>query len=122
MDATLIIVKTIGVYFIVSGLFVIFNRRTLTMILRDMFDHRAITYIVGIVMLAGGTALILSNKVTDGLSNFVEIMAWLILIKGLFYIFVPNVMKDMLKGISRLTFTLSGITIAAIGAYLIFFI
>jgi hypothetical protein len=122
MDSTLTIAKTIGVYFILSGLFVIFNRKTLTLILKDLFDHRAITYVIGVFIAIAGTALILSNKVTDPISNFIEIISWMILIKGILYIFFPDVIKGMMKGFTKFTYFLAGVAVLAVGIYLVFFL
>lgn len=120
MSTTLIIAKTIGIYFMVSGLFVLLNRRTLAQLLKDLFDHRAVTYIIGAIMVIAGGALVLSNKNVDGISTFIEVISWAILIKGIFYIFFPEIMYDMAKNMSRATFALGGLMIAAVGIYLTF--
>lgn len=122
MDSTLIIAKTLGVYFIISSLFVILKRKTLAMVLKDLLDHQALTYIVGIIITIAGAALIYSNKVTDGITNFIEIISWMILIKGIFYIFFPEIIKNTLKGFTRITYTLTGLAVLAVGIYLVWFL
>ncbi len=122
MDSSLIIAKTLGVYFIISGLFVILKRKTLAMVLKDMLDHRAITYIVGIIIVIAGSALIYSNKVTNSITNFIEIISWMILIKGIFYIFFPEIIKSTLKGFTRITYFLTGIAVLVVGIYLVWFL
>lgn len=118
----MVIVNTIGIYFMISGIFVVIQRKTFASMLKDLFSHRIITYIVGIVLVIGGTAMVLANKNAGGISTFVEVISWMILIKGIFYVFFPKIMYDMLKGVSRLTYSLMGIAIIAIGAYLVFFL
>ncbi len=122
MESALIVSKVIGVYFIVSGLFVMINRRTLAQLLKDLFNHRAVTHIIGLIMVIAGAAMALTNKGVDGITTFVEIISWAILIKGIFYIFFPEIMYDMVKSISRATYSLVGLTVAAVGVYLTFFI
>lgn len=122
MEATVLIVKILGVYFIVSGLFIITQQRSLGIILRDLFAHRALTYILGILMVFGGSGLIFSHQAgTDSLSTFVVVMGWAILLKGLLYVFLPDVLRKAVKDMSAPTYRLLGLLVAAIGVHLVFF-
>ncbi len=123
MATTLIITQVLGVYFIVSGIFIMTQQKSLGIILRDLFAHRALTYILGVLMVFGGAGLVLGHQGrTDSLAVLLLVMGWLILIKGALYIFVPEVLRKMVKGMPSVTYRLLGLLVAAIGAYLVFFL
>lgn len=122
MNTTVIIVQTLGAYFIISGLFLIFRQKTLVMMLHELSKNRVLTYVVGIFISITGAALILGNVVRDSVTQFIEIISWLILIKGLIYIFFPAVLKSFIKPFNRITFFLGGLTALAVGIYLVFFL
>lgn len=121
MESTLLIAKVLGVYFMVSGVFIVVRQRSLALVLKDLFAHRALTYILGAVMVLGSAALILARPSgTRGLEFVITVVLWAILVKGLLYIFVPEVLQRMVKKVSRLTYTLLGLLVAAVGYYLVF--
>lgn len=116
------IAKVLGVYFMVSGVFVIAKRKTLMLILKDIFAHRAISYLIGILLVFGGAALVLrADTGTDGLSIFVRIIAWAILLKGILYILAPEWLHSMTKQFSKASLSFMGAVTALVGAYLVFF-
>jgi len=120
---TITIAKVLGIYFMVSGVFVITHKKTLTLLLKDLFSHRAISYFIGVVLVFGGSALVLRGNVgTDSLSVFVMIMSWAILIKGVLYIFAPEKLNSMVRHWSRSAFLFTGVIIALLGVYLVFFL
>lgn len=122
MNTTVIIVQTLGAYFIISGLFLMFKQKTLVMILHELSKNRVLTYVIGIFISITGAALVLGNIVRDSVTNFIEIISWLILIKGLIYIFFPAVLKNFIRPFNKITFFLGGLTALAVGIYLVFFL
>ena len=99
-----------------------FNRKTLAMILHDVFKHRAISFILGLFIAIVGAAIFIGNKVTDGLTQFVEIIAWMIFIKGVIYMFFPEIIRNMMKSFSKATYFLGGLAVVVVGIYLVFFL
>ena len=123
MEITLLIAKLLGVYFLVSGVFVITHQKTLGLLLREFFGNRAMTFIVGAILLLGGSLIVFVNEAgEDWLGLFVQVMGWAILIKGALYILAPEQLYKMVRPWSRSTLSLMGVTVAAIGAYLVFFL
>jgi len=59
---------------------------------------------------------------TDGLSVFVNIVSWLILLKGIAYIFAPEWLHAMVRNMPRSSFSFLGSVITLLGLYLVFFI
>lgn len=123
METTLLLAKVLGVYFLVSGAFLIFRRKTFALLLKDMFEHRAISYVVGVVLVFGGAFLVFrKTSGTDPLSVFVLLMSWAILIKGIIYILAPEWLYSLVKTISRTTLVISGVIVALLGFYLLVFL
>ena len=123
METTILIAKVLGVYFLASGAFVATHQKTLGLLLKDLFHNRALTYVVGAVLLLGGALIVFRSDVSgDGLGIFVQVMGWAILAKGVIYILAPERLYALVKPWSRSTLSLMGITVAAVGAYLVFFL
>ncbi len=96
MDLTLIVAKVLAVYFIVSGVFLIVRGKTLPVLLRDFFAHPAVVYLTGAILVFLGALLLVQYNVWDGsLSMLVTIVGWLVLLKGLTYIFVPHMLAEI---------------------------
>ena len=112
METAILIAKVLGAYFIVSGVFVVTHQKTLGMILKDLFKNRAMTFVVGALLDAG----------SDWLGTFVKVIGWAILIKGALYILAPERLHAMVRPWSRSTLALMGVTVAAVGVYLVFFL
>lgn len=51
MDTTILIAKILGIYLVISGLFLIIRGKTLAHILKDFFDHPAIVYLTGVILI-----------------------------------------------------------------------
>jgi len=121
METTIIIAKVLGVYLAVSGIFIITHKRTLGLLIEDLFKNRAVLYLIGAAMLSVGSSLVLVNwEAEGGLSIFVAIMAWAILVKGLMYIFVPHWLHAISRRMSKQTTFLIGVATALLGLYLLF--
>lgn len=123
METAVLIAKVLGVYFLVSGVFVATHQKTLGLMLKDLFKNRALTFIIGALLVMGGALIIFVHEAGAGpLGTFVQIMGWAILAKGALYILAPDQLHKMVQPWSRATLTLMGVTIAVIGAYLVFFL
>lgn len=120
---TLLLLKVLGLYFLVSGVFVVTQQKTLGLVLKDMFAHRATTFLIGIALVLGGGALAFhTHPDANGAELLASIIAWIIVLKGIIYIFIPDTIYKMLKGISRSTFSTIGGLITIIGLYILFFV
>lgn len=96
MDTSLVAAKVLGVYLIISGLFLLFRGKTLPHLLKDFFGHPAIVYLTGVTLIFLSTLLLVEHNIWDGSwRTVVTVFAWLVLLKGLGYIFVPEVLHKM---------------------------
>lgn len=96
MDSTMIIVKILAIYFIVSGLALIFKKKTFALVIKDLFAHPSITFLAGVMLVFLGGFLVFTHNVWDtNLDIFVAGVSWIILIKGIAYILIPEVLAKM---------------------------
>jgi hypothetical protein len=119
MASAIIVLKIIGIYYILSGLMMIFKRQTLTLVFKDFFSHPSVPWITGVFMVAFGGLLVLTNNIWDEgwKTTLVTIISWGILIKGLIYMIWPDKMLNAVKGFKTWSIP-AGIIIFAIGLFL----
>jgi len=123
MESTILIAKLLGVYLSVSGIFIVTRGKTFVRVLHDLFANRAITFLVGAILTVGGAALVYTGSAAnDALSISLKVVSWLILLKGLAYIFAPDRLHNMTKGLGSMNLRFVGLVTAAIGIYLVFFL
>lgn len=123
METTILIAQILGVYFLVSGVFVVTHKKTFGLFMKDFFKNRVLLYVVGAFLVVGGATIIYTSpEPMDWLGWFVKIMGWAILIKGALYVLSPETLHRMVKPWTRSTLMLMGLAVAAVGAYLVFFL
>lgn len=121
MDIALIVAQILGVYLIVSGLFLIVRGKTVPHLLKDFFGHPAIVYLTGIVLVTLSALLLIGNNIWDGTwRTLITIFGWIILLKGLAYVFIPDALHKMISRKLRGSFSVYGPVAIAIGLYLFF--
>jgi hypothetical protein len=93
MEITLLVAKVLGVYLIVSGLFLLFRGKTVPHLLQDFFGHPAFVYLTGAILLFLSTTYLLDNNTWDGTwRSVITVFMWLVFIKGAAYMLVPEVL------------------------------
>jgi len=117
MDISLIAAKILGVYLVVSGLFLIIRKKTIPRLLKDFFDHPAIVYLCGVILIFLSLVLILQSNVWDGSwRTVITIFAWLVLLKGVLYVLAPDSLhKFVSKKLMTLPFNVYGVIAIAAG-------
>ncbi len=119
MEISLIAAKILGIYFVISGLFLMFKGKTLPALLKDLFDHPAITYVIGIVLVFLSTIFLIQADVWDGTwRSIVTILMWLILFKGLAWIFIPEKLHKLVTKKFLDTVNLYGLVMVVVGLFL----
>lgn len=98
MEISLLAAKILGAYLVISGLFLMFRGKTIPHLLKDFFGHPAIVYLTGIILIFLSGLFLIQNNVWDGSwRTVVTFFAWLVLLKGLAYIFVPDHLHKMVN-------------------------
>lgn len=85
------IAKVFGIYLVVSGLFLLLRGKTLPLLMKDFFEHRAVTFLAGVVLIFVGGTLVVRHNLWDGTwRTWVTVFGWLALVKGAAYILFPE--------------------------------
>ena len=96
MDITLIAAKVLGTYLVVSGLFLIFRGKTVPHLLKDFFEHPAIVYLAGVILIFLSSLYLIQSNIWDGTwRTIITIIAWATLVKGVAYILFPDALHRM---------------------------
>ena len=123
MEISLIAAKILGVYLVVSGLFMIFRGKTLAHMVKDMFDHPAVLYLAGVILIFLSVLFLVQSNVWDGTwRTVITIVAWATLFKGVAYILFPEVLRNMVNKKLLDSVNLYGIIAIIAGIYLYFYI
>ncbi len=121
MDVSILTLKILAIYLVVSGLFVVFKGKTVPHLLRDFFDHPATVYLTGIILLFLSSMFLIQYNIWDGTwRTIVTVFVWVIMIKGLAYIFAPKFLSEMAIKKSRQLFMVYGVVAVVMGWYLFF--
>lgn len=121
MDATVLTLKILAVYLVVSGLFLVLKGKTVPHLLKDFFDHQAVVYLTGIILIFLSTMYLIQYNIWDGTwKTLVTVFAWLVGLKGLVYIFMPKYLSESVIKKSKSMFGVYGIVSIIVGLYLFF--
>jgi len=121
MDIALIAAKVLGVYLIVSGLFLIFRGKTVAQLIRDLFDHPAVVYLAGALLIFLSSLFLIQFNVWDGTwRTLVTVLMWAIFAKGVLYILAPEMLHRLVTKKMMESLNLYGLIALVAGVYLFF--
>jgi hypothetical protein len=121
MDITILTAKILGVYLAISGLFVLFKGKTIPHLLKDFFDHPATVYLTGVILIFLSSMYLIQYNIWDGTWRaVVTFFVWLIMLKGLMYIFIPQSLNEISVKKFRGPFAFYGLVAIIVGLYLFF--
>lgn len=121
MDITILVAKILGIYLVVGGLFLLIKGRTIPHLLRDFFDHPAVVYLTGIILIFLSSMYLIQYNIWNGTwKTLVTIFVWLVMLKGLAYVFAPQVLSETSIKKSRGLFGIYGLIAIIVGLYLFF--
>lgn len=109
------IMSILGVYLVVSGLFLLLKSKTVPMLLHDFFEHRAVMYLAGACLLLVGGLIVFGEFA----QLWVRILGWAILIKGVMYILTPEFFKKLAKKLGKGTVKFLGLVCVVLGVWLL---
>lgn len=121
MEISLIAAKILGLYLVVSGLFMVFRGKTLPHMMKDFFDHPAVLYLAGVILIFLSSLFLLQGNIWDGTwRTVITIVAWATLIKGIVYILAPDMLRKMVTKKLMDTVSLYGVIAIVAGVYLFY--
>jgi len=89
--------------------------------LKDFFGHPAVVYLTGVILVFLSSLLLIQNNIWDGSwRTIVTVVTWLVLIKGLSYIFFPEMMQKMVTKKLLDSVSLYGLIAVIVGVYLFY--
>ena len=119
MEISLIAAKVLGIYLVISGLFLIFRGKTVPYLIKDLFDHPAVLYITGAMLIFLSSIFLIQNNTWDGTwRTIITIFVWATLLKGIAYIFAPEALHRMIGKKLFESLNLYGFVALIIGVYL----
>lgn len=117
----MLVAKLLGIYLVLSGLFLLLKGKTVPHLLKDFFNHPAIMYLTGAILVFLSAMYLLQYNTWDGAwGTPVTILVWLVLIKGVTYIFAPQVLSEMAIKQSKKLFGAYGVIAILVGLWLFF--
>jgi len=121
MDITILVAKVLGVYLVVAGLFLLIKGKTIPHLLKDFFDHPAIVYLTGIILIFLSSMYLIQYNIWDGgWKTVVTVFIWLVMLKGFTYIFFPKVLSEINVQKFRGAFGAYGVIAIILGLYIFF--
>ena len=91
MEITILIAKVLGIYMMTSGLLLMLKKKSLIILLKDFYEHPALVYLTSTILIFLSSLYLLQYSIWDGTYRvIVTIFVWLVMIKGLCYIFIPE--------------------------------
>lgn len=119
MDITILVAKVFGIYLVVAGLFIIFKGKTIPHLLKDFFDHPAVSYLTGIILIFLSSMYLIQYNTWDGTwKTLVTVFVWIIMLKGLAYVFIPQTLGKIAEKKFRYLLKLYGLIAIIVGVYL----
>lgn len=121
MDVLTLTAKLFGIYLVVSGLFLIVKGKSVPLLLKDFFGHPATVYLTGIILIFLSSMYLIQYNIWDNTwKTVVTVFVWLVLLKGLTYIFFPKKLNEIVIRKFKNTFGLYGFVSVVAGLYLFF--
>jgi hypothetical protein len=91
LPRTIFLSRLLGLYSVLVGLAMVAHRQAMVETIKAMVHNPPVLYVVGVMALAAGLAMVLGHNVWSGgvLPVIVTLVGWLSLIKGLLILFLP---------------------------------
>ncbi|PIR46889.1 MAG: hypothetical protein COV07_01925 [Candidatus Vogelbacteria bacterium CG10_big_fil_rev_8_21_14_0_10_45_14] len=122
MELSLYLARLFGVYLVLEGLVLLVRQGFLHRVLRDLVRTTALRYLIGIlVVLAGASIVFYHNIWQEGYVGLVTLIGWLLLVKGVLYLFIPErTLRNLVRALDkRHWYVVFGVFCMAVGLYLV---
>lgn len=87
MENTLFLAQLLGTLSVILALVSLVRRKLIVHVVTGFVTNRALAFFVGLIEVIAGLILVLKHSVWNGtLETVISVLAWLILLEGLFYL------------------------------------
>ena len=91
MTITLLVAKVLGIDLMISGIILVLKPNSLRGLLKDFFEHPAIVYLTGTILIFLASVYLLQYNLWEGTTQkVVTVCVWLVGLKGLNFLFFPQ--------------------------------
>ncbi|MEI7688857.1 MAG: hypothetical protein WCI91_01590 [Candidatus Nomurabacteria bacterium] len=119
METTILVIKVLGIYMMSSGLLLILKKKSLIILLKDFYSHPALIYLTSTILIFLSSIYLLQYNIWDGsYKTIVTVIVWLTMVKGLSYIFIPEILNKISVNKYQRYFVLYGLIAFVVGLYL----
>lgn len=89
-ETTIFLAKLWSLYFVITGLAMLFNRKYYLTAAAEMLEHKGLSFFTSLFTLISGILLVLFHNVwVASWPVIITVLAWLTLIKGVLRLFLP---------------------------------
>src|SRR3989344_1051542 len=121
MEITTLTAQILGIYLVVSGLFIIIRGKSISHLLKDFFDHPAIVYLTGVILIFLSSIYLLQYSAWNSIGrSLTTLFVWIVMLKGLSYLFFPQTLSEITIKKFKNSFNIYGLIAIVIGLYLFF--
>ena len=120
MDVSIFLAKLIGLYLVITSLFIIAKRDTFKAVFVDYFNHPALVLVNGVIALILGLLIVLVHNVWEwNYKVLITLFGYLSVLKGIILLFIPEWAHKTSDNLSKGNFYLyEGFIFFLIGIYL----
>lgn len=121
MDTSFFLAKVLGILAILMGASMVLRRKMLLSIFHELSQSRAVSYILGVLMVVFGLVIVSSHNVWRwGFELAITLFGWIALLEGTMYLFISEkALKKYLRTLdSKRVYYFIGVTYLVVGAVL----
>ena len=121
MTITVLVTKLLGIYFIINGAFLMIKGKTIPHLLKDFFDHSSIVYLTGAILIFMSSIYLVQHNIWNTtLEGLVTLLVWVVMFKGLAYLFFPKMLSEIVVKKYQKFFGVYGLIAFIVGLLLFF--
>ncbi len=122
MDISIFLAQIIGAYMLITSLSALVKRKTFMQVMKEMARNTHAILLIAALEVILGLILVSTHNIWDGTWHvLITVIAWLVLLEGVFYLFVKqSVVAKLFNWCARndTLYTIGALVGVAIGLYL----
>jgi len=123
MENTLFLAQLLGSFSIVLSVAIILRRKLVVHVIKEFLSNRTLSFVVGILEVAAGLAVILNHSTWNGtLETVISVFGWLLLAEGIFYLFATkNILRKFIRWMDNVSaYYFFALLYLVLGIYLVY--